>query len=180
QSVIPSSACGTGSPWRDSKRKKWQYLWIVLPRNRKYQSITWIGPCRMRSSSPVSSSTSRRAASAGGSPRSRCPFGKPQFLYESRINRNRGGPPSGGGARRRVGEGEATRSGAVGGAGDARVGGGEPSPRAFRFVRRGLQRVVEGLGGGAEVRAGGGGIVEDGRELALEGEEHTSEHQSLL
>src|SRR5881409_1187337 len=66
---MPSSACGTGSPCRDSKRKKWQYLWIVLPRNRKYQSITWIGPCRMRSSSPVSSATSRRAASAGGSPR---------------------------------------------------------------------------------------------------------------
>src|SRR2546428_2479325 len=28
QSVMPSSACGTGSPCRDSNRKKWQYLWI--------------------------------------------------------------------------------------------------------------------------------------------------------
>src|SRR5438046_6757691 len=91
---MPSSVCGTHSPRRDSNRKKWQNLWIVLPRNRKYQSITRIGPCSARSSSPVSSATSRRAASAGGSPGSRWPLGNPQLRYESRINRNRG-PPSG-------------------------------------------------------------------------------------
>src|SRR6266516_2591003 len=89
---MPSSACGTGSPCCDSNRKKWQYLWIVLPRNRKYQSMTRIGPCSARSSSPVSSATSRRAASAGGSPTFRWPFGNPQLRYESRIRRNRGAP----------------------------------------------------------------------------------------
>src|SRR3989454_7685516 len=76
---MPSSTCGTGSPCCDSNRKKWQYLWIVLPRNRKYQSMTRIGPCSARSSSPVSSATSRRAASAGGSPTFRWPFGNPQL-----------------------------------------------------------------------------------------------------
>src|SRR5207245_7373835 len=91
-SVMPSSACGTGSPCCDSNRKKWQYLWIVLPRNRKYQSMTRIGPCRARSSRPVSSATSRRAASAGGSPTWRWPFGNPQLRYESRIRRNPGAP----------------------------------------------------------------------------------------
>src|SRR2546422_2338671 len=79
---MPSSTCGTGSPCCDSNRKKWQYLWIVLPRNRKYQSMTRIGPCSARSSSPVSSATSRRAASAGGSPTFRWPFGNPQLRYE--------------------------------------------------------------------------------------------------
>src|SRR6266850_3951064 len=62
---------------------------MVLPRNRKYQSITLIGPCSCSSWRPVSSVTSRRAASAGGSPGSRWPLGKPQFLYESRIKRKR-------------------------------------------------------------------------------------------
>src|SRR3989442_15145742 len=94
QSVMPSSSCGTHSPRFDSNRKKWQNLWIVLPRKRKYQSMTRIGPCRTRSLSPVSSATSRRAASAGGPPGSRWPLGNPQLRYESRINRNRG-PPSG-------------------------------------------------------------------------------------
>src|SRR2546426_4219295 len=89
---MPSSTCGTGSPCCDSNRKKWQYLWIVLPRNRKYQSMTRIGPCSARSSSPVSSATSRRAASAGGSPTFRWPLGNPQLRYESRIRRNRGSP----------------------------------------------------------------------------------------
>src|SRR5881392_1073966 len=56
--------------------------------------MTLIGPCSTSSSSPVSSVTSRRAASAGGSPDSRCPLGKPQFLYESRISRKRVTPPS--------------------------------------------------------------------------------------
>src|SRR5438552_2606615 len=42
---------------------------------------------------------SRRAASAGGSPRSRWPLGNPQFSYESRIRRKRGGPPA---ARRKT------------------------------------------------------------------------------
>ena len=79
QSVMPSSVCGTGSPCFDSNKKKWQYLWMVLPRNRKYQSITRIGPCSTRLSSPVSSPTSRRAATAGGSATSRWPLGKPQL-----------------------------------------------------------------------------------------------------
>src|SRR4029077_14931213 len=90
---MPSSSCGVGSPCRDSKRKKWQYLWMVLPLKRKYQSITRMGPCRTRSASPVSSSTSRRAASAGGSAGLRGPLGKPQFWYESRMRRDRVTPP---------------------------------------------------------------------------------------
>src|SRR5213083_168061 len=54
--------------------------------------MTRTGPCSARSSSPVSSATSRRAASAGGSPTFRWPFGNPQLRYESRISRNRGSP----------------------------------------------------------------------------------------
>src|SRR6266702_2547862 len=42
--------------------------------------IKVIDPCSTNSASPVSSVTSRRAASAGGSPDSRCPLGNPQFL----------------------------------------------------------------------------------------------------
>src|SRR2546430_2614964 len=49
---MPSSACGTGSPCRDSNRKKWQDLWIVLPRNRKDQLLTWVGPGGPRGPSP--------------------------------------------------------------------------------------------------------------------------------
>src|SRR6059036_3918853 len=41
---MPSSFCGTHSPRLDSNRKKWQNLWIVLPRKRKYQSMTRMGP----------------------------------------------------------------------------------------------------------------------------------------
>src|SRR5690606_38787197 len=44
------------------------------------------------STRPVSSATSRSAASSGDSPPSMWPFGRPQFRYGSRISRKRGSP----------------------------------------------------------------------------------------
>jgi hypothetical protein len=78
-SVIPSACCGFVVACVVSIRKKWQTLWMSCPRNRKYQSMVSIRPRSARSSMPVSSRTSRIAASSARSPDSRCPFGKPQF-----------------------------------------------------------------------------------------------------
>jgi hypothetical protein len=70
-----------------SIRKKWQVLWMRRPRKRNSQSMVSIGARSASSASPVSSPTSRSAACSGASPSSRCPLGKPQLRYESRMRR---------------------------------------------------------------------------------------------
>src|ERR1051325_11358787 len=76
QSVMPSSVCGTGSPCFDSNRKKWQYLWMVFPRQRKYKTLQQMGPYSKRSyrRDAVPTST-RQVERRGGGRRGKRPPG---------------------------------------------------------------------------------------------------------
>jgi hypothetical protein len=101
-SVMPSSSCGTGSPPVHSSEEEVAELVDELAPVAEVPVDGRQLRHHLSSRSPVSSSTSRRAASSGVSPPSMCPLGSPQLSYGSRISRKSIWPsPCGGRPRRR-------------------------------------------------------------------------------